>query len=501
MAQGMILTADSAAKQLMENNRNYYNQKTWEQLFSNNNYAAMKAENQIVKDYTQDTAAAYVSYLKNKNTLANSDIVGESRRQILQSNEQALQEAYNSYRQNLEQNLQSVESARATTEEAINEELQYQGEMMSQYNNLHYDYLEELYNQYLAGENQLFNDQLWSRFLTRDQLIDAEGNLVYDENGEPSYGEYRLKTQSELSNPAYDEVVLDDGTIRRDYTSLYDEQGNLTVAGVDFFDFIENALATQGGYSWGDFLSENYSDVYDWATSYNPYNYTQEGSQAGTFRTMTGRMSTDYTYEFAERFGGLSKAQIDELYSEYTQKANELTQSIEQSGKDKGKEQIESIVSMVDSLQDMASDLGIDADLEREMGMSWDEFSSQLNAYLSQSRNQGEMAGDWFADFFGTGVLPAAGEAAVLGGGLATAVGGSFAAVPVVGQVLLAALVLAQTSYGIANASINTDEQRKLNQQLARQSKELFDRALTDMVQYSYNKRRQADERLSAVLY
>lgn len=497
----MILTPESAAKQLQENNRNYYNQKTWETLFNANNFSAAKAENQLIKDYTQDSAAAYVSYLKNKNTLANSDIVGESRQQILQSSEQALQEAYNSYRQNLAQNLKTIEDARATNEQAISDELAYQGEMMAQYNNLHYDYLEELYNQYLAGENQLFTDELWSRYLTQDQLVDAEGNLMYDEEGNPLYGDYRLKTQSELTNPAYEEVVLDDGTIRKDYTSLYDEQGNLTVAGVEFFDFLENALATQGGYSWGNFLSENYSDVYDWATSYNPYNYTQEGTQAGTFRTMTGRMSTDYLYSFAERFGGLTQSQIDDMYQEYNDKVQQLTSDIEAHGKDKGKGYISDITSMFSSLQDMAKDLGIDADLEQEMGMTWDDLTNQLNTYLNQAQSSGEMAGNWFADFLGTGTLPAVGETLVIGGGLSAAVGGSLAAVPVVGQALLASLVIAQTAYGIANASINTDNQRKLNQQLARQANKLFEQSLADMVNYSYRKRREADENMNGLLY
>lgn len=501
MPQGMILTPESAAKQLQENNRNYYNQKTWEKLFSDNNYNAMRAENQLVRDYTQDSAAAYVSYLKNKNTLLNSDIVGEGRQQILNSNEQALQEAYNSYRQNLTQNLQSVENARATNEQAITEQLQYQGEMMSQYNNLHYNYLEELYNQYLEGENQLFADELWSRYLTKDQLVDEEGNLMYDEQGNPLYSDYRLKTQSELTNPSYEEVTLDDGTIRKDYTSLYDEQGNLTVAGVEFFDFIENALATQGGYSWGDFLSENYSDVYDWATSYNPYNYTQEGSQAGTFRTMTGRMSTDYLYSFAERFGGLTQSQIDDMYKEYTDKVEQLTSDINAHGKDKGKGYISDITDMFSSIQDMAKELGIDADLENEMGMSWDQLSEQLNTYLNASQSSGEMAANWFADFLGTGTLPAIGQTLVIGGGLASAVGGSLASVPVVGQALLAALIVAQTAYGITNASINTDNQRKLNQQLAQQANQLFKQSLADMVNYSYRKRREADENMNGILY
>lgn len=499
MPQGMILTADSAAKQLQENNRNYYNQLTWNKLLSDNNYNAMKAENQLVKDYTADSAAAYVSYLKNKNTLLNSDIVGESRQQILQNSEQALQDAYNSYRQNLDRNLQSVENARATNEQQIAEELQYQGEMMAQYNNLHYDYLEELYNQYLAGENQLFNDELWSRYLTRDQLTDEAGNLVYDESGEPSYGEYRLKTQAELSNPAFEEVTLDDGTIRKDYTSLYDEQGNLTVAGVEFFDFLENSLATTGGYSWGDFLSENYSDVYDWATSYNPYNYTQEGTQAGTFRTMTGRMSTDYLYSFAERFGGLTTSQIDDIYKEYNDKVEQLTADIDKHGRDKGKNYIEDIQGMVSSLQDMATELGIDKDLEKEMGMTWEQLNSQLKEYFDTSKHGGEMFGQYLGDFYGGGFAAAGVGTTMAGAG--AAIFGSTAAIPVVGQAVIAAVMIAMTAYSTINAAQNVDEQRRLNRQLATQANQLFENALADMVTYSYNKRRQADDNLKAVLY
>ena len=96
MAYGTILTADSATKQLKEYNKQYNRQNTWNALMSQNANSALAAENELLKSYNTATADAYVSYLKNQNAIKNSNIVGQGRTDLLQDNELALQDAYNS---------------------------------------------------------------------------------------------------------------------------------------------------------------------------------------------------------------------------------------------------------------------------------------------------------------------------------------------------------------------------------------------------------------------
>ena len=111
----------------------------------------------------------------------------------------------------------------------------------------------------------------WERYITNDPVLDAEGKEQFDEEGN-RIEERRLKTQEEMA------------------AELYDENGNLTLAGLDYFDQLENSLANEGGYSWGQYLLDTNEDLYNWSKTYNPYNYTFEGTNAGSFRTMVGHL-------------------------------------------------------------------------------------------------------------------------------------------------------------------------------------------------------------------
>ena len=522
MPQGMILTGNQASKQLYESNRDFYNRKTWENLLNTNAVAALKAENKIIKDYTDTSAEAYVSYLKNKNTIQNSGVVGSGMDELLKQNELALEEAYNSYRQSLNENVGAIQESASENQQNIYDALTEQGKMTAEYNNLHYDYLEKLYKQYQSGENKLFDELNWQKYLTRDlntELTDeqideynsliANGNTITPEQEALYLQDYRLKTREELSSAAWEELTDENGNvIGKDYTSLYDENGNLTVAGVDFFDQIENAMANSGGYSWGDFLSENNQDVYDWAMSYNPYNYTDDGTNAGTYRTMTGRMSTDYAYSFAERFGGLTEKKINSIYEDYTKAAEDLANKIENTdvgGKGKGYQ--EEVRNLVDEIKNLAVELGIDKDLEQEMGMSWDDVINQIDTNIQNSRSNGEMTGDWFNTFFGQGTASSAtGAAIAYGAGTATtAIGstllGASTAIPVVGQAIGVTIIIAGALMAAHNASSGVADQRRLNEELTKQTQQIYNNLLTGMVDYSLTKKRQASLETHSIKY
>lgn len=249
---------------------------------------------------------------------------------MLQDNELALQDAYNSYMNSLQEGTASIQESYSQSNQAVENAFAEQGEYTAAYDKAHMDYLQELWERYENGENTLFDTELWSRYTTQDQLRDEEtGELLYDEEGNPVLGERRLKARDELFNASYDEVLDDEGNlVGKDWTGFVDDQGNLTLKGVDFYDQIENAMATEGGYSFGEYLSDTNPDLLDWANSYNPYDYTDAGTNAGTFKTMTGRMSTDYLYSFAERFGGMSEKEINNLYSSFQESSQQLVDAI-----------------------------------------------------------------------------------------------------------------------------------------------------------------------------
>lgn len=480
---GLVYTADQAKQQLLNMNRDYNNRLTWQNLFNQNNITAQRAENQLVNQYTDASVDAYASYLQNQNAIKNSQIVGQGKQQLLNENELALQDAYNAYKQQFSEGQQSIASAQAEGEAAITEALEEQAQMTADYTNAHYSYLEALYDKYLSGENGYFAEgQQWNKYVTYDELLDENGNVIYDENGVALLDETspRLMTWSEITNPK---------------NGFYNEDGTLTIKGVDFFDQIENQVAYMGDdYTWGQYLSETNPELLDWANSYNPYNYTQAGTNAGTMRTMYGLMSTDNDYSFAERFGGLSEDEITEMYSGFQSAAEELGNAIASSGKDQGKSQIQSIQNYVNEIQTMTTNLGIEQDIENELGMTFEELTTALDTYVNQARSQGEMTGDWFAN-----LIPAAGAGAITA---ASSIAASSAATTAMGSTLLGATASNPVGWiiagvlaigGIANASINTDNQRNLNKQLAERSKQLYDNLLNTMVNYSLNKRRQAE--------
>lgn len=468
---GLVYTEDQAKQQLLNQNRDYNNRLTWQAMLNDNSLQAQRAENQLVKQYTDASVDAYTSYLKSQNAIKNSQVVGQGKQQLLNENDQALLDIYNSYKQSLSSGLADVATAEAEGAESINQLLEDQAKMTADYTNAHYSYLQALYDKYLAGENDYFAEgNQWNKYTTYDQLKDENGNPVYDENGNPVLDETspRLMNWDEIANPV---------------NGYYNTDGTLTLKGVDFFDQLENQIANEDGYSWGNYLAETNPDLLDWANSYNPYNYTQAGTNAGTMRTMYGMMSTDEEYSFAERFGGLNKEQVDAMYEDYTSAAEELADAIASSGKDKGKSQIQSIETYTNSISKMADELGIKQDIEEELGMSFEEFTVKLDDMINQARTSGEMTGDWFMTY-ATGIGTGAATGAGVGGAVGAPVGAGAGAV--IGAVIGAI-------GGIIKASIDTDNQRNLNKQLAEQSHQLYNNLLNTMITYSQNKRRQAE--------
>lgn len=484
---GTVLTTSQAKKTLMEQNKTYDRTLTWNKLLSQNENSALAAENQLIKDYNTATADAYVSYLKNQNAIRSSNIVGAGKTQLLQENELALQDAYNSYMNSLNEGTAAIAESYNEGVNNINSALETEAENVVAYDNAHMSYLQELWNRYTEGENKLFDDPRWQRYTTQDQLRDdVTGELLYNEDGTPMLDERRLMTRDELFKYSYDNIYDEEGNvIGQDNTGFIDENGNLTLKGIDFYDQIENALAGEGGYSWGQYLSESDPDLYEWASSYNPYNYTEAGTNEGTFKTMTGRMSTDYLYSYAERFGGMSEGEIQNLYSQFESKAKDIYNAMSQGDAFDSKDNTKNLKALADEVATLVDDLGLTADFEAETGMTVDSYLNELTRNINSMMSEGEMnkrvltgAAEGFkfaagpsgmAALFANTLVPGSGLAVLLAGG-------------VLGGLL-----------GAIDASLQNKKQEDINLLLQEQSKQTFDNMLSGLLQYSLSKRREAE--------
>lgn len=484
---GTVLTTSQAKKTLAEQNKTYDRTLTWNKLFSQNENSALAAENQLIKDYNMATADAYVSYLKNQNAIRSSNIVGAGKTQLLQENELALQDAYNSYMNSLNEGKATIAESYNEGVNNINSALETEAENVVAYDNAHMSYLQELWNRYQKGQNTLFDDPRWQRYTTQDQLRDdVTGELLYNKDGTPMLDERRLMTKDELFKYSYDNIYDEEGNIiGRDNTGFIDENGNLTLKGVDFYDQIENALAGEGGYSWGQYLSESDPELYEWASSYNPYNYTEAGTNEGTFKTMTGRMSTDYLYSYAERFGGMSEGEIRNLYLQFESKAKDIYKAMKDGDELDAKDNTKKLKALADEVATLVDELGLSADFEAETGMTVDSYLDELTRNINSMMSEGEMNKSILtgaADFAMTG-LAAGGVAGVVANFI---VPGSGLAVMLAGGVLGGLI-------GAIDASLQNEKQEDINLQLQEQSKQVFDNMLSSLLQYSLSKRREAE--------
>lgn len=482
-ATGLVITGDNQVSQLYNANRDYNNRLVWQDLYNSNSLAGSKAVSQLQNSYTDATTQAYISYLQGKNALASSGVVGSAKASALAAYDTSLQSTMDSYASSLSEGVTSINDAVSENQTAITEALQEQADYTADYTNAHYSYLEQLYEDYLNGENTLFDSKVWEKYLTDDTdspSLDDEGNLVYDDEGNQVYDQ-RLKSWEELANPAYEESTDEYGNTLKEYTSLFDENGNLTGWGTDFFDQLENTNGISNDYtSWTQYLANTNEDLYNWATSYNYYNYTADGTNMGTVKTMYGMMSDDYTYSYAERMGGMTTSQIEDTFSSFNEAVNKFS---DYSDSREADELADYVTDVMTSLNDLLVDLGIDKDIEETYNMSLDDYITEVTNIGNSAYN---LDGGWtwaqyvasFATFTGMGTMAGTMYGGPIGGVIGAIVGA------IMGTVVI---------WGTDNTRKNE------NEEYSAQVKQLYDQIVVNLADYVHT--RETSRNTPTVIY
>lgn len=350
---GYIFTKDNVKEQLKNMNRTYQGRQTWGEYYGAIDIAKQNALSKITHDYSSDVLEAYKTAEENKSIVANSALGQGYKEEAFKDIDASLMQAYDAYKQTYANNVASVESNVDAQKAAIDDALDVEATNMQNMLNSGYDYLTDLYNKAYGlgdyediGEDEALktrfeSDALWNKYLIED--ANEEGNVTK-----------RLLTQNEL------------------YSQLFDENNELTIKGTDFYDQMINQLGTELGedYSYYNWLNKTNPELFEWSQRYNPYDYTEAGSNIGTFKTMLNMQSTDSKYEFIERFGGMTRDEI-------TNKMNEFINSIDFSSSDSVATNIESALT---NIEKWATDLGIHGDLAEELG-GWDNLKSNLKKY------------------------------------------------------------------------------------------------------------------------
>lgn len=497
---GMISDKSTIKQQLKDANRDYIGRKTWENLYAGIDIAEKQQIGVLKQDYAKAMSDAYATAYKNKVAVGASNLGQGYKVEALDSIDTALQEAYDTYRRNYLQAESEIQAASAEAVENVDNALTEQAGNIKKFADLPYEYLKYLFEKYSEGnpeDNIFLTNELWKRYTYEEK--DEEGNLT---------GERLLKSWEDIvAYGAYDEYTDEFGNVQKEWTGLYDDDGNLTIKGADFYDQMMNDLAQKGGYSFGEWLADYDADLYDWSQSYNPYDYTEDQRNIGSFRTMVGLTSKDQTYSFIERYGGMSRKELDSMYSKFSDKAAELGQKVSEDSGRGSKGILEEYKGLTKDIEDLTNRLGIKDDIEKEMGMSFDELGEYLYNLTEDALSNGDIWWQTVLGAFGAGGTTGAGATigamygakvgaigattAVKGAALSSAFTGSAAAassVPVAGWIAAAIIAVAGATYGAVSTAKNLKAQ---NRQLADAGRTAYNNLVTNLIEYSQSQQRQ----------
>ena len=395
MAVGYIQTSDQA-KKFLQGMRNATGSRSFDSLYAANELAGMKAEQQVEQQYGEQIGQAYKSAMAQRSNILSSNLGTGYKDAMLGDTDQYLSKAYDQYMSKLSQSKQAIASSVGKANEAVTSELEKQAANVLEYNKAapkYADYYMNWLKNNLSDEeySEIVNSADWKNYMTADFGDDAETKARYDEltsleeagtlspEQETELKElrasyYRLKSEQELTTPAYvEEVDPETGETYKHWTSIVDDQGNLTEAGINYYDFLENYAATRqdAGPSWEQYLSETNPELLDWAKTYNPYLAgTKDPFWAGTMRTAHGTMSNDYKYTFLERMGGLSSKQIDSVFGDINKLTNKSIDDIN----------VNDVKGFISQYRKLAEQAGLEK-------VDWDALDKQADVYLQQIKD------------------------------------------------------------------------------------------------------------------
>lgn len=395
MAVGYIQTSDQA-KKFLQDMRNATGSRSFGSLYAANELAGMRAEQQVEQQYGEQIGQAYKSAMAQRSNILSSNLGTGYKEAMLGDTEQYLSKAYDQYMSKLSQSKQAIASSVSEANEAVTEKLDKTAanvlELNKSYSPYSEYYMEWIRNNLSEEEySEIVNSADWKNYMTADFGDDAETQARYnelvalEEEGKLSPEQeaelkelrvsyYRLKNEQELTTPAYvEEVDPETGETYKHWTSIVDDQGNLTEAGINYYDFLENYAATRQGKgpSWEQYLSETNPELLDWAKTYNPYLAgTEDPFWAGTMRTAHGTVSNDYKYTFLERMGGLSSKQIDSVFGDINKLSNKSIDDIN----------VNDVKGFISQYKKLAEQAGLES-------VDWDALDKQADVYLQQIKD------------------------------------------------------------------------------------------------------------------
>lgn len=440
-----ITTLENMKDALRNLNKDYYGNKTFASLYGANYLSGEMQKGTIAQSYSDAMEQAYKSSLAQRSAVQASNIGQGAKKEMLSDLDVALEDAYAQYMANQGQSIATVNKAVAEGASAIDTALTTQAENALGLKEALESYYKDLYTEQLKSpDNNLFtSDVNFSNFLVE---VPEESRATAENYIERDGKYYRQKTLEELQAEE----------------NWFDEQGNLGTKAQDFYDKMLNYASTYGGATtFDDYLKSKDKDLYNWAMETNQFGFSPDSSIAATNRNLgivkqtLGLKSTDETYSFLERQGGLSKEELDKVMAPLYNFQKNIDKAFdEKSGNTKDFAKM--ITPMIDEVQTLSKQLGLDKNAD------WVEVNNAMEQLKSAS-----------PDTLQTVVT-------TLGVGLAGS--GIIAAVGHIPGMIIGALG-ALSSIGLA--AWLGDKSVKENKELSKQIKELYSGMIAAMIEAS----------------
>lgn len=479
----LVISKGDAKSYLENEQRDLFGNKPWEKYRSSLSYQEQLANSEVNRQFGEAVGQAYDAAMQQRSAVLSSNLGQGYKEQELVGINQSIEEAYGSMLSQREASLQELsagfDQAYAGIDEIVNTYAENAAEMSVQLNN-YYDYLRENY------ADVLLNDAQWSSFWTDDYEVDENGNPIYDEEGNLKYildeegnRVKRLKTLDELDASGYEVDEYGNPVLdmygNKQWLGLRDDQGNLTLKGIDFYDRMMNYFAThQGAENFEDYLRRENADLYDWMTSPNLYFQDLSGNNWGSFKSMVGLTSDDSTYSFIERFAGLTEGEVGKLFNDFNSRIDTMDEWGTTTLKDRPKKVREFVQDSMNNLKKFATDLGI---TEEELGFNWDTLDAAMINEINKQTSGGSMTGVFLGSTFG--------------GAAAGLYAGALIGSPSPIAAPFTALIGSFLGFigGIVGGSIYVSKAREQNKAVALQLKNQYKEAVAAMTTYAMQKR------------
>lgn len=386
IVQGLILPESSAAKYIMDYNKNAQGRNVYRDALISAQNAGQQAMSAQNINYSSAMNEAYAASLANNSAILGSNLSTGAKQLLLERQRSSLYDAYDAQQANLSQALGKIQTSVAETESSIYSDLYKQASTASTVFDEALNYLYALQD----GQYSTQIDRLYSDMTYIHQASANIGTLGEDFNKDEFFklmsekNPGRLLTRDELSS-YLTEQNPDTGEI------------TLNQRGIDFMDRVLNSASNlqSGELSFGSYLAENNPDLYNWLQEYNVSGTTNQSM----FKSMVGLDKNDNEYSFQERAGGYTEQELNTLIKPMTDAISNINikdgQTVKQNKKD-----IAAMQASVTSLEEMAQKFGVydeykkqidelknfmETELKRDTGWTtyWNNFGKEIKANWS----------------------------------------------------------------------------------------------------------------------